>query len=290
MFSCIRRSDSDSVVTESISSSPHEKGKQRNYVDEILEYVSDSNKHRRKRYRRLRFLILLRDEDYDKCFYSRRDWIQFRKSKFPGKLILDRFSESDTLPYNIEGPPIPRQVYIMLPKERIFIPSQHFTSRYMDSKLSELKSIFVALHAEKIRFSKTTKSEEEYNGGGNIGINLPRIGDVGSDVQVESKNTNVTMFWNEMTFGEPTTIIEPNVFNTFFYLDQEYEWQQIIVRRLKYSMIKDKYVYKNRENELFNASTLQTLRRLNLSIDYDWSKVNDVEIHYEIMYHDIHDE
>jgi hypothetical protein len=290
MFSCIRRSDSDSVVTESISSSPHKKVKPRNYVNEILEYVSDSNKHRRKRYRRLRFLILLRDEDYDKCFYSRRDWIQFRKSKFPGKLILDRFSESDTLPYNIEGPPIPRQVYIMLPKERIFIPSQHFTSRYMDSKLSELKSIFVALHAEKIRFSKTTKSEEQYSGGTNIGINLPRIGDVGSDVQVESKNTNVTMYWNEMTFGEPTTIIEPNIFNTFFYLDQEYEWQQIIVRRLKYSMIKDKYVYKNRENELFNASTLQTLRRLNLSIDYDWSKVNDVEIHYEIMYHDIHNE
>lgn len=290
MFSCIKRSDSDSVVAESICSSPHEKAKPRSHIEEILDYVSDSRKHSRRKYGRLRFLILLRDEDYEKCFYSRRDWIQFRKTKFPGKLILDRFSEADTLPYNIEGPPIPRQVYIMLPKERIFVPSQHFTSRYMDSKLSELKSIFVALHAEKIRFSKISKTEEQYNGGGNIGLDLPRIGHVGSDVQVEGKNTNVTMFWNEMTFGEPTTVIEPSIFNTFYYLDQEYEWQQIIVRRLKYSMVKDKYVFKNRENELFNASTLQSLRRLNLSIEYDWSKVNDVEVHYEIVYHTIHDE
>ena len=292
MFSCIKRSDSDSIVTDSISSSPQEKSKPSTHAERILEYVSDSKKHKGKRYGRLRFLILLRDEDYEKCFYSRRDWIQFRKTKFPGKLILDRFSEADTLPYNIEGPPIPRQVYIMLPKERIFVPSHHFTSRYMDSKLSELKSIFVALQAKQIRFSKVSKSEEKYNGGGSIGVDLPRIGNVGSDVQVEGKHTKMNMFWNEMTFSEPRTIIDSSIFtnNSFFYLDQEYEWQQIIIRRLKYSMVKDKYVHKNRENELFNASTLQSLRRLNISIDYDWTKVNDVEIHYEIIYHTIQDE
>ena len=50
-------------------------------------------------------------------------------------------------------------------------------------------------------------------------------------------------------------------------------------------MIQDKYVYKNRESELFNTSTLQSLRRLNLSVNYDWEKVSDMEIHYEIEYY-----
>ena len=108
----------------------------------------------RKKNCRLRFLILLRDEDYYKWFWSRKDMIWYRKNKFPGQLILERFSELDTLPYIIEGPPIPRKLYIMLPKEKLFIPSDHFTSRYIDSKLQELKIIFSSLQAKSIKVKK----------------------------------------------------------------------------------------------------------------------------------------
>ena len=42
---------------------------------------------------RLRFLLLLPEEDYRKCIYSRKDLIWARKSKFPGKLLIEKFED-----------------------------------------------------------------------------------------------------------------------------------------------------------------------------------------------------
>ena len=277
MFSCIKRNDSgclDSHVHKCCT---------KTHIEDVLDHVNS----RKNPNSRLRFLILLREEDYEKCFYSRRDWIHYRKSKFPGKLIIDRFSEIDNLPYNIEGPPVPRKVYIMLPKEKLFVPSDNFTSRYMDSKLSELKTIFVALQAKTIKMTKLHKVQESRKGGVGANVNVPRIGDIGTNTNIESNHNTTTMYMNEMTFSEPTEKVNSEIFSSdsFYYLDKQYEWQQMIIRRVNHNMIQDKYVYKNRESELFNASTLQSLRRLNLSVNYDWEKVSDIEIHYEIEYY-----
>ena len=277
MFSCVKRSDSGTIDSHVRCKKTH--------IENVLEHInSQKNKNCR-----LRFLILLRDEDYEKCFYSRRDWIHYRKAKFPGKLIIDRFSEIDNLPYNIEGPPVPRKVYIMLPKEKLFIPSDNFTSRYMDSKLSELKSIFVGLQAKTIKMTKLSQTEESRKGNIDGNVSVPRIGKIGTNTSVVSSNNTTTMYMNEMTFNEPTESIKSELFSSdsFYYLDKQYEWQQMIIRRIDNKMVTDKYVYKNRESELFNVSTLQSLRRLNLSVNYDWEKVSDLEIHYEIEYYDI---
>jgi hypothetical protein len=241
----------------------------------------------RKKNCRLRFLILLRDEDYYKWFWSRKDMIWYRKNKFPGQLILERFSELDTLPYIIEGPPIPRKLYIMLPKEKLFIPSDHFTSRYIDSKLQELKIIFSSLQAKSIKVKKIYGTHESRQIHASAGIQALDVSVHGSRQQNRQVYTV-----NEMTFGEPyehlsiESLTNDSVQNKYFYLAKEYEWQNIILRRLKDRMITDKYIYRNTEQKLFTAKFTNALKLLDISAEYDWKQIQHLEIHYDIEYYD----
>lgn len=241
----------------------------------------------RKKNCRLRFLILLRDEDYEKWFWSRRDMIWYRKNQFPGQLILERFSELDTLPYILEGPPIPRKLYIMLPKEKLFIPSEHFTNRYIDSKLQELKIIFSSLQAKSIKVKKIygTHSSRQIQAGAEIHtLDVSLHGRTQHDHQVK--------IINEMTFGEPhehlsiESLSHDSVQNKYFYLAKEYEWQNIILRRLKDHMITDKYIYHNTEQKLITTKFTNALKLLDISAEYDWKQSQHLEIHYDIEYYE----
>ena len=51
--------------------------------------------YKRRRNIRLQFLILLRESDYHKCFFSYRDIIAYRKNNFPGDLILEKYEDCD---------------------------------------------------------------------------------------------------------------------------------------------------------------------------------------------------
>ena len=243
----------------------------------------------------LRFLILLREEDYKRCFFrSRKDRIVSRKSNFPGKLTVERFSEAESLPFMIEGPPLPRTLYVMLPKEKLFIPLNRFTSRYIDSKLQELKSIFVSLRAKSIKMKKTWDSNTSVRVAGDVESILSSYGSFGSDVHVEQMDGKQVILSSEMRFDKPSTEMdmqkETDFFSNetvpyrFYYLGKEHEWQNIIQRRLKDKMIFDKYVYRNTEQKLFSGRFLSALKLLDISAEYDWKKIQHLQIEYEIEY------
>lgn len=235
---------------------------------------------------RLRFLLLLPDEDYRKClFFSRKDWIWSRKSKFPGKLIIERFEDVSTLPYIIEGVPMPRQLYIMLPKEKLFIHSNQFTARYIESKLNELKQLFVLLKARSIKFSSNRIQKDQTTIGS--GVSIPIEGIV-SETQVNTMDFVSNERVSEMHFTESDTdkSIEDKLMETdFYYLSREFHWQDIISRRIENHLVYDKYVYKNHEMNLFQAKTQNQLKKMGLNIEYDWEKMKHLEIHYEIDYY-----
>lgn len=235
---------------------------------------------------RLRFLLLLPEEDYQKClFFSRKDWIWARKSKFPGKLIIERFEDVSSLPYIIEGVPMPRQLYIMLPKEKLFIHSNQFTTRYIESKLNELKQLFVLLKARSIKFSSNRMQKDQSTIGS--GITLPIEGIV-SETQVNKMDLVANERVSEMHFTESNTeiSIEDKLMETdFYYLSREFHWQDIISRRIENHLVYDKYVYKNHEMNLFQAKTQNQLKKMGLNIEYDWEKMKHLEIHYEIEYY-----
>ena len=111
----------------------------------------------------LNFLIILTDEDYinkhifgGKSLYEK---LLNKASLFYGNLDIKKFSEFTNSANNIahlyliDGNIIPRIVYIRLPKEKLYVPAEHFQERYLDSKINELCNIFTTLQAESIQMS-----------------------------------------------------------------------------------------------------------------------------------------
>lgn len=252
----------------------------------ILEHLHLKSTHKNSR---LRFLILLPKEDFDKCFYSIKDVLWYRKSKFPGKLIIEPFEDVGDLPYTIEGIPMPRQLYIMLPKEKLFIQSTNFTSRYIDSKMSELKQLFVLLRAKRIKFTKNTKSQKEYHVNGQLNAVVPQLkmGEIGEGLSVSSIQFRLNEQSNEMHFDNTQThSIEESLKKAkFYYLSREFHWQNIISRRIENHLVYDKYVYRNQEMKLFQSKFINKLKLLEIRADYDWKDLQDLEIEYEIEYY-----
>ena len=236
----------------------------------------------------LYFLLLLPEYDYRKCLYSLADLIWARKYKFPGKLIIEKFEDVACLPYTIEGPPIPRQLYIMLPKERVFIQSTNFTSRYIDSKMTELKQLFVLLRAKTIKFTRNMSSSKEQKTSLYATVPKLNIEETGAGVSVNSVEFRLNEQSNEMHFDEPDNsipVLEILKKATFYYLPLEFRWQHIISRRLESNLVYDKYVYKNQEAKLFQSKFLSKLKLLDIHAEYDWKEMQDFEIDYEIEYY-----
>lgn len=243
----------------------------------------------------LRFLLLLPEEDFRKCIYSKRDWIWFFKSNFPGTLQIEKFEEMNSLPYTIEGIPMPRQLYIMLPKEKLFIRSNHFTARYIDSKMSELKQLFVLLRAKNIKFRRNIRHVDESGLGIQTRAVVPNMNleELGAGIKVSSIEFRIDEQTNEMHFDDlskkafvPQCSIEEALNKaSFYYLPRQFHWQNIIRRRVDHKLVYDRYMYKNQEIKLLRSKFIQKLKMLNIQADYDWKSMRDLEINYEIEYY-----
>ena len=243
----------------------------------------------------LRFLLLLPEEDFRKCIYSKRDWIWFFKSNLPGILQIEKFEEMNSLPYTIEGIPMPRQLYIMLPKEKLFIRSNHFTARYIDSKMSELKQLFVLLRAKNIKFRRNIRHVDESGLGIQSRAVVPNMNleELGAGLKVSSIEFRIDEQTNEMHFDDLSkkdfvpqcSIVEALNKASFYYLPRQFHWQNIIRRRVDHKLVYDRYMYKNQEIKLLRGKFIQKLKMLNIQADYDWKSMRDLEINYEIEYY-----
>lgn len=256
-------------------------------VQKIINKIKNKNLKNEK----LKFLILLNDEDYKKLFYifpSKKDRLKYQKSNFPGDLIIERYQDIDKLNYKIENNPIPKQLYIMLPKEELFINSENFTTRYIDSKLEELKNIFILLKAKSIKIKKNLKisSKENINLSGEVNINGNNFG---QSIQFEKSENNINEINNEMHFLNNTNPIDLDKLDddNYYFLNKQYDWHNIIIRRIDGNLITDKYEYHNIEIKIFKSKFIEKLKFLELSVDYDWEKLKNLTIQYEIKYYPI---
>jgi hypothetical protein len=236
---------------------------------------------------RLQFLILLRDEDYDKCFFSYRDMIAYRKNFFPGDLILEKYEDCHQLPYYIQEPVLPRQLYIMLPKEKKFIPSNIFTEHYIKSKMRELIEIFAKLNARSIKFTRYDSQNDMSNLTLEASSTVPQA-HISNINRIEHEDSSYSGLQYEM-------ILQPNRYafdiqdffdnESFYYLKQEPSWQDMIRRRVDYHMTYDKYSYRNNETKLLKGKFVSKLKLLNMDAEYDWEKYKEFMIDYEISYY-----
>jgi hypothetical protein len=279
-FKCYSR---DSFDTPKKQKGPeiHRRESEKSKAQIDLDYICNHCRNTK-----LRFLILLPDSDYRKWFYSYRDLLWYRRGMFPGKLMLERFEEIEDLPYVIDGPVMPRQVYIMLPKEKIYVPSDQFTEKYIRSKMRELVQIFVALRAKSIKYTRYDSVEEVSKLVSEIGTNIPKVFEtIGIEVEhTESKKKGTQYEIQLIPVQEhtDTTIFQDH--QEFYYLRREPSWRDMILRRVDGHVVLDKYTYFNREVNLFTSNLSQKLQWFQLNLEYDWSKYQDFHMDYEVTY------
>jgi len=233
---------------------------------------------------RLRFLILLPASDYEKymLLFSYKDILWYNRTLFPGLLTIEKFEESDQLPYHIEEPVLPRQLYIMLPKERMYVPSDCFTGRYIRSKMRELIQIFIALRATSVKYVRYDSEEKTENTHVDLGLDFS----LSEGMQLKNMNIKRTGIEYEIRFTADQTPIDINIFSqpSFYYLKREPSWKDMIERRIAGGVTYDKYTYWNKEMKLLKGAFIQQLKCLNLSVEYDWKNYNDFMIDYEVTY------
>ena len=171
---------------------------------------------RKRKANKLRFLMILQDVDFKRCIYSKYDIIMYNKTNFPGMLTIERFDESNNFPYTIQGPAMPRQLYIMLPKECIYVTSNNFTEKLIRSKLRELMDIFIVLQAKKIKFFYSDSQKSSSNIGVEIGSLHPNISST-IDNRIDNEETKQYGFLYEMHFEKPTAPIDLKKFLEPYY-------------------------------------------------------------------------
>jgi hypothetical protein len=258
----------------------------------IVERKKDDMSHNY----RLRFLILLPASDYEKyLFFSYKDVLWYNRSRFPGLLTIEKFEDADQLPYNIEEPVMPRQLYIMLPKERMYVPSDCFTGRYIRSKMRELVQIFIALRATSIKYvrydsekiSKTTHVDFSLSDfSQSEGVQLKSVDTKRTGVQYEIRLKKPKEEDDEEEEDEEEEKVDINIFShsSFYYLKREPAWIDMVSRRIEGGVIYDKYTYWNKEMKLLKGKFIQQLKCLDLSVEYDWKNYNDFMVDYEVSY------
>lgn len=256
----------------------------------VPKYHVSSMKNKRPNY-----LILLRESDYKKRWYlcnkTIKELIKDYEEDFDGYLHLinvksiedDEVSEN----YPIQGIVSSHIVYIMLPKERIYVTPDIFPYKYLESQHEELKHIFALLGAKSIKWNIVDYKEEVKKIDGKIEVN---IAGEGAGLGFENSNSQADLFKNsgERTF--PDNKIEPDVNkilndSSIYYLMMEDSWKEMIKRRIESNIQYDKfsYIYQSKINVKKGFDT--KLKDFDIQFNYQNNMMKKCEIFYEVEYY-----
>lgn len=237
---------------------------------------------------KLRFLILLHNYDFKKWCISKKDMILYFRNKFPGHLTIESYDDIDEFPCSIEEPVMPYQIYIMLPKEKIYVPSDQFTGRYIRSKMQELIKIFVTLRATSIKYVRYDTNDDHQTLTTELRTDVPQIS-ISDGVKYENINSKKTGVEYELKLTPSNEPIDVSIFSnsSFYYLKRTPAWQDIILRKVDNNVVFDKYTYRNQERKLLKTNFTKQMEWFNLSASYDWKKYKDLMVDYTVVYEDV---
>jgi hypothetical protein len=246
---------------------------------------------------KLKFLILIREEDTVKRFYlfnySMRDFLMAKKKKLPGDLSVISFDSIDSIDvmkdYIIESNPIPNQLYIKLNSTNIYVSENTYEMKNFLSRQNELKNIFVELGAKSIKYHVKRTGSSSSSTDANVGLETGAVG-LGQEFNLTNNKSNSTQERSRLTFdyNEKIDNISYDTFSNidkFYFLPKEYEWQDIIIRRLEHSQLTDKYVLKNNSNIKISASAKSNLKFAKIGFGYGIEDLDSTEIEYDVEYY-----
>ena len=239
------------------------------------------------------FLVLLNQTDMlDKSFlwFNKSLKDKLEKKKFPGKLNIISFDTiSDEKKYIIEDIPVPNEIYMKLPDKNLYVLSSKYNIKYFYAKQNELKNIFILLGAKKITMKIVKKNNTLESVGGDIGVNMNNI-EVGGNFHIENTNSTNNQETTEMTFDYDEKIINnigPRMFSDkdFYFLPKEYDWHNIIYRRLEQNQLTDKHILIYSNNLSFKSTFGAKLKMVGVGFDYNTQECDNLKIIYDVEYY-----
>lgn len=249
---------------------------------ETLPYRNEINK----------FLILLNDKDFQsKCpFVPSLDHRIEYFNDFPGELKIAKFSAIENLDLKIEDTPLPKQLYILLHKEQLYIDIKNYESRLLNSKMDELTNIFMYLGANQIKttkYYKTSKGEDISVGGG---ININQI-NVNLENSFGNENSNSSETSETMRFPENNDF-KLNVLElyNYYYLPKMNDWQHIIKRRVDGLINGYKYEFVNKVDKKIRTKLVNKLKYLEISVVYDNKECLDIKKSFDVSFNPLTNE
>merc|ERR1711934_455341 len=193
------------------------------------------------------FLLLLDDDAFEKScplFPSLKNRI---KKKIKGsKLLIERYSNLSNIEYPIETPEV-NKLYIMLPKERMFIDPKNYDTRLLESKMQELSLIFMDLGAHEIEITTIHKTSNSESTSFGADVNVNHI-DVGTNAELSNSNSNTHEIKEHLTFPKIDDYkLEVNKLSRYQYLCKNFRWRNIIIKRVDGLLEKFDYELENSE-------------------------------------------
>jgi hypothetical protein len=244
---------------------------------------------------RTEFLVLLNEEDLrDKSQFwfgaSIKSKLLKKQHKFPGKLNIIGFDDIEKeKEFIIEDNPLPNEIYMKLPNKNLYVLSSKYNLEYFYSKQNELKNIFILLGAKTITMKIIKKNNINNLLSAEIGVNFPNIA-ASESISLENGNSSDNQETTEMTFDYDENImnnINPEMFSNknFYFLPKEYNWQDIIIRRLEKKLITDKHTFVYTSNLSFKSAFSTKLKMINVNFNYNTEDFENIQIAYEIEYY-----
>ena len=251
----------------------------------------------------LQYLIILTKEDYQSGTFSKSTYekIKNKKHLFNGILNIEKLEDFissteppliDKLPinnkYQIDGNITPRILYIRLPKEKLYVSSDVFQERCLDSKMNELISIFSTLQAKSIKISVIHENASNIKLNIGAGANVKGI-NVDANINSETDKSNKISTTREITFQDPENSEKLNVelfgdYNKFFYLPKDESWINIIRRRVNNKSSGDDYKYNYKDYNCVSKELSTQLKFLHINLQYNSSQYEKLIIEYDVDY------
>jgi hypothetical protein len=266
-------------------------------IREII-YEINEDRHIRQTYESYEFLILLTDDYFKKkigIFPSKKYYI--KKSKFPGKLEIEKYSQLaySNNNYSFESNPIPNQLYIKLQKERVFVLYSEYEQKVLESKFNEFFDILTVIGAKYIKISKKMENirqtEIETSVGANMDVGLTcKNGVVCNKAKYQNENESSLTVKQEMSFNNSKDpVLNKLLDNHYYYLPKQMDLQQLIIRRIENNLVSDRFIYNHYEQNLLNMSVITSLHKLNIGLNYKLKTISNFQIEYEILFNNIKD-
>ena len=266
-------------------------------IREIIHYINEN----KPKLQDFQFLILLSDKYFIKklgILPPKKYYI--KNIILPGKLIIEKYSDWNCInKYSFESNPIPDQIYVKLPKEKVYVQYTDYEYKLLESRFNEFYDILAVIGARYIKMSKVIKNVKNNEQTVGIGVDM----DLGmktscenttieNKVSLKNEQDTAVFLTQEMNFNNDK---DPNLYklihNNYYYLPNQIDLQSLIIRRIENNQTKDKYTYIHNQNSLLSTKVLTRLNKfnvgLNVDIDVTLKQISNFKIEYEIYFNDI---